>query len=52
MLLERFSSVTPIGNLVRRDRGVPIATYVVYRLADPIAPVLGPALRERDDPWW
>jgi hypothetical protein len=52
MLLERFASVTPLGNLVRSDLGVPIATYVVYRLADPIAPVLGPALRERDDPWW
>jgi 4-amino-4-deoxy-L-arabinose transferase-like glycosyltransferase len=46
LLMERFASVTPLGNLVRKDRGVPIATYRVYRLADPIGPVLGPAGHE------
>jgi 4-amino-4-deoxy-L-arabinose transferase-like glycosyltransferase len=45
MLTERFGSVTPLGDLVRTDGGVPIATYAVYRLADPIGTVLGPALR-------
>ena len=52
MLMERFASVTRLGNLVRSDRGVPIATYAVYLLADPIGSVLGPALRERDDSSW
>lgn len=50
MLTARFRSVTPLGTLVRSDRGVSIATYAVYRVADPIGAVLGPALRQPDDP--
>jgi hypothetical protein len=45
MLTDRFASVTPLGTLVRTDRGVAVATYAVYRLANPIGSVLGPALR-------
>jgi hypothetical protein len=50
MLMERFNSVKPLGTLVRTDRGVSIATYAVYLVADPIGPVLGPQLREKDEP--
>jgi hypothetical protein len=52
MLIERFAFVKPLGNLVRSDRGVPIATYALYLAADPMGPLLGPQLRDRDDPWW
>ena len=42
LLRERFKSVTALGTLVRSDQGVPIATYFVYRLADPFGSVLQP----------
>jgi len=39
ILRTRFASVIPLGELTRRYRSVPIATYAVYRLAQPIGPV-------------
>jgi 4-amino-4-deoxy-L-arabinose transferase-like glycosyltransferase len=39
-LQERFSSVVPLGKLSRTYRGTNIATYVLYRVADPIGRVL------------
>lgn len=41
-LKSRFGSVTRLGRIERRHDGVVIAAYEVYRLADPIAPVLDP----------
>lgn len=41
-LSRRFASVTRIGRVERRYAGTLIASYDVYRLADPIAPVLDP----------
>jgi hypothetical protein len=37
MLQVRFASVQSLGRVTRSFRGVPIATYQVYRLAGPIA---------------
>lgn len=38
MLQTRFGSVQSLGQITRKFRGAPIATYDVYRLADPIDP--------------
>lgn len=40
LLRERFRSVTRLGNLVRRDGALPVATLCVYRVADPLEPTL------------
>jgi hypothetical protein len=50
MLKKRFASVTPLGALLRTYRGQTLARYAIYRLADPLGPVLegeehGPAER-------
>jgi 4-amino-4-deoxy-L-arabinose transferase-like glycosyltransferase len=37
---KRFASVTALGTLSRSFRGQTLARYALYRLADPIAPVL------------
>jgi 4-amino-4-deoxy-L-arabinose transferase-like glycosyltransferase len=37
LLQERFRSVSFITNVVRKNRGTPLATYPVYLVADPIA---------------
>ena len=42
MLREHFGSVTDLGKLTRSYRGTSLATYVLYRIADPIGPVLQP----------
>jgi len=42
LLRERFRSVTELGRLVRTYGGTSIATYAVYRVADPTGPVLRP----------
>jgi len=39
MLRERFGSVIPLGHLVRHDGAIPVATFTVYRVADPLAPL-------------
>ncbi len=39
-LKRRFRSVAPAGVLERRRGGAPLAAYNLYRVADPIAPVL------------
>jgi 4-amino-4-deoxy-L-arabinose transferase-like glycosyltransferase len=36
LLAERFRSVTLVSNLVRQYRGVPLATYRVYLVSEPI----------------
>ena len=41
-LQRRFGSVVPLTKLNRTYRGSNISTYVVYRVSDPIAPVLEP----------
>ena len=41
-LRRRFRSVEPAGVLERRRAGAALATYDLYRVADPIAPVLDP----------
>jgi 4-amino-4-deoxy-L-arabinose transferase-like glycosyltransferase len=41
-LERRFGSVVPLTKINRTYRGSNIATYVVYRISDPIAPVLEP----------
>jgi 4-amino-4-deoxy-L-arabinose transferase-like glycosyltransferase len=38
LLRESFASVTPLGHLVRRDGALPVATFCVYRVADPLKP--------------
>ena len=40
LLRRRFRSVTALGTLARNSGGEPIATYVLYLVADPIRPVL------------
>ncbi len=40
LLRERFGSVIPVGRLVRRDGAMPVATFIVYRIADPHGPTL------------
>jgi len=40
MLLERFADVELVDRLERRRGGTPIEDYIVYRVANPIAPVL------------
>jgi 4-amino-4-deoxy-L-arabinose transferase-like glycosyltransferase len=42
LLQQRFASVMEIGKLTRQYRGTTLDTYVVYRIADPIGPVLRP----------
>lgn len=42
LLREHFGSVTNLGRLTRIYRGTSLATYVLYRIADPIGPVLQP----------
>jgi len=42
MLRGRFRSVTELGKLARTYGDTSIATYVVYRVADPTGPVLRP----------
>jgi hypothetical protein len=37
LLRDRFRSVSFITNVVRKNRGTPLATYPVYLAADPIA---------------
>ena len=41
-LQRRFRTVDPAGVLERRRAGAPVASYDLYRIADPIAPVLDP----------
>jgi Dolichyl-phosphate-mannose-protein mannosyltransferase len=41
-LRKHFRTVTALGALDRLSNGVPIATYVLYRLAEPTGPVLEP----------
>jgi 4-amino-4-deoxy-L-arabinose transferase-like glycosyltransferase len=38
-LAARFRSITKLPPLIRSYRGVPLATYVLYRVADPIGPI-------------
>ena len=40
MLRERFGSVVSLGHLVRRDGVTPVATFTVYRVADPLTQTL------------
>jgi 4-amino-4-deoxy-L-arabinose transferase-like glycosyltransferase len=40
MLRKRFASVTALGTLSRSFHGQTLARYALYRLADPIGPVL------------
>jgi 4-amino-4-deoxy-L-arabinose transferase-like glycosyltransferase len=40
LLRKRFASVTPLGVLQRTFRGQTLARYALYRLADPVGPVL------------
>jgi len=40
MLRERFGSVIPLGQVVRRDGAIIVATFTVYRVADPLAQTL------------
>ena len=47
ILKMRYRSVEPLGALERRRAGLPIEAYELYRVADPYAPVLDPALSER-----
>ncbi len=42
LLRRRFRSVTSLGSISRSYRGVPLASYEVYRVAGPIGAVLGP----------
>jgi hypothetical protein len=42
LLREHFGSVTALGKLNRTYHGSSIATYVLYRIAGPIGPVLPP----------
>jgi 4-amino-4-deoxy-L-arabinose transferase-like glycosyltransferase len=42
MLKQRFASITDLGTLTRRYQDNVLARYVVYRVADPIGPILGP----------
>ena len=42
MLKERFASITSLGKLTRRYHDHPLATYVVYRVAEPRGSVLRP----------
>ena len=42
LLRRRFRSVTRLENLSRDSAGAPISAYVLYRIADPIGPVLDP----------
>ena len=41
-LKERFASITHLGILTRRYRDYALDRYVVYRVADPIGPILRP----------
>jgi hypothetical protein len=36
LLAQRFGSVAPVGTVTRRQRDVAVATYRVYRVADPL----------------
>jgi len=40
MLKDRFASITQLGTLTRRYRDNVLDRYVVYRVADPIGPIL------------
>ena len=40
MLMKRFGDITALGRITRKYQGVPIATYAVFRLANPKGPVL------------
>ncbi len=42
LLRQRFGVVEPLGLLTRDSGEVPVDTYVLYKLANPIAPVLDP----------
>jgi 4-amino-4-deoxy-L-arabinose transferase-like glycosyltransferase len=42
MLKQRFASITDLGILTRRYQDSALGRYVVYRVADPIGPILGP----------
>jgi hypothetical protein len=42
MLREHFGSVADLGKLTRSYRGTSLATYVIYRVADPTGPALQP----------
>jgi 4-amino-4-deoxy-L-arabinose transferase-like glycosyltransferase len=42
MLKERFASITHLGILTRRYRDNVLDRYVIYRVADPIGPILRP----------
>jgi 4-amino-4-deoxy-L-arabinose transferase-like glycosyltransferase len=41
LLSSRFRSVERLANVTREHEGVPVASYAVYRLANPIAPLPG-----------
>lgn len=42
LLSQRFNSVVPLGTVTRRQGDVPIATYRVYRVAEPVGTVSAP----------
>ncbi len=42
LLRKKFRVVEPLPPLVRSSGGVPISTYMLYKVADPIAAVLDP----------
>jgi hypothetical protein len=42
MLKDRFASITQLGILTRRYQDYALDRYVIYRVADPIGPILRP----------